>query len=170
MKKIFAIIVITLMVSVCAYAAQDTAELGTQIAVAGNFDLDIGTPFLDFGNVQPGSISTSRVCSMESVSNTGNDWSIQISNTPMSDGTNVIPNESCKVFLMVDEEATGTSNYDYDNPIKENLPGATPDIFYDSGSAETGQLFQSLMLYVTVPGEQPAGSYSNAITLTMIED
>ena len=173
MRKIIAILAISFLIGACAYASEDTGELSTSITIASNFDLELGASWIDFGLAQPGAFSSQKQVSIETVSNTGTDWELRISNDAMNDeatGLLVIPDVNCKAVFYPDDVATGASDYDSDTGSKDNLPGATPDILYNSGAAETGHLYHSLLLYVDVPGEQPAGWYGNTVTILMIED
>ncbi len=172
MRKIIAILAISFLIGACAYAVEDTASVNTSVSVASNFDLELGASWVDFGLTQPGSFSSQKQVTVETVTNTGSSWELRVSNTPMAEKvtpTLIVPDVNCKMVFYKDDLAGGTSDYAFTGGTKDNLPGAIADVLYDSGIGETGHLMHSLLLYVDVPGEQPAGWYENAVTITMIE-
>jgi len=171
MKKIVAMLGVALLVAGMAYAASDTGTVDTSIQVASNFDLELGATAISYGLTAPGDASAQKQVTINAVSNTGNNWEIRMKASQMTDGTNTIPIENCKVALFLDDTAAGTSDFDYDTGTKDSLTAVDTDEFiYDSGAAETGSLLHQLVLYVTVPGGQQSGQYSNQVTITMIED
>lgn len=171
MRKVLAILTMALLVTGLAYAAQDSGAVSTYIGVASNFDLDLGATSIDYGFTQPGSFSSQKQVSVTTVSNTGTDWELRMQASALIDGgANEIPIENVKLLFSVDELATGASDFDFDDGAKRNLTSVGIDeVLYDSAAGETGQLFNALVTYVDVPGDQPAGSYEHVITITMIE-
>ncbi len=171
MKKVLAIFTMALLVMTgLAYAVQDSGTVSTYIGVASNFDLDLGATSIDYGFTEPGSFSSQKQVSVTTVSNTGTDWELRIQASALIDGTNEIPVENVRMLFSVDELADGASDFDFDVGTKDSLTSVGVDeVLYDSSAGETGQLYNALITYVDVPGEQPAGSYEHVITITMIE-
>lgn len=171
MRKVLAILTMALLVTGLAYALQDSGTVYTHVGVASNFDLELGATSIDYGFTQPGAFSNQKQVSITTVSNTGSNWELRIKATAMTDGvTNVIPIDNIKMLFSADDLAAGTSDFDFDSGTKDSLTAVdTDEVLYDSGTAETGQLYNALITYVDVPGAQPAGSYEHIITITMIE-
>ena len=171
MRKVLAILTMALLVMAgLAYATQDSGTVSTFIGVASNFDLDLGATSIDYGFTEPGSFSSQKQVSVTTVSNTGVDWELRMQASALVDGANEIPIENVKLLFSADEAAVTISDFDFDVGTKKNLTSVGVDeVLYNSGAGETGQLYNALITYVDVPGEQPAGSYEHVITITMIE-
>ena len=169
MKKTLTALAIAMLICGTAYAAaQDVKECTVSINVPGNFYLDLGAAWIDFGTIQDGNSTPTKNLTIRTISSTGNSWDLKFKNTALAsetDPTDVILPANTYVQFNKDGSATGTSPY----ATTSHLPGPVDAILYASGTHETGNLNHTLVLSAYVPVGQPAGFYKSIVTFTMVE-
>ena len=152
-----------------ANAAVNNAAVPLTVTVGDVFGFDLSAWAVDFGNVEAGGYVETTI-DITCKTNQGSLWQVTFGADPLSDGTNMIPNESLiQAGWSNDspEKATGTfpSN---GGPLGAPMPipGAT---FYLSGTGEEVDSYVPLNmgLYLTIPVGQAKATYTTDLMLTM---
>ena len=147
-------------------ASEQDTPLTATVSVSSIFKISLNTTAIDFGTVDPGSVSKRKNIEMRCLTNNNRPWTVSMrSHAPLSYGEYEIPNSNFKWELKT-QKGTGTS-------AGSGTIETSPVNIYTAGMDDyitEEHVKLKLSLYVDVPEGQVAGQYRTIITLSMYEE
>lgn len=148
-----------------ALASQQLENMQATVGVNAVFSISASPPSLDFGSVDPGTTTSPKDLYVACSTNNNNPWSVSLSVlSELTSGTFTIPNEEFNWWGWTPGSGTWHAGTSY--------LSTTPFTFYEAGSGEyitSSPVELHLTFNIDVPPNQPAGTYTTTIVLTMSE-
>lgn len=168
MRKLF-IILLTIMIlflSNRVYPKEESVIVTVNLRVAEIFELTIDSPFIDFGELDPGEVSIIHTIEIRGRSNTGNSITIQQKGNDFISGLKVIDVENVEYEI---EYVTGTTGIIPHNP--QEMKNTYQTIYRKVGPAPVEMIDVTLNSSYTieVPDNALSGDYTSIFTVTMTE-
>ena len=152
----------------CTYASQDDMPLTASVTVDTVFNLEVDRTLIDFGKVEPGSVSPEETFLINCETNLVMSWKVTMTVNPAlseAGGKFKIPNSNFtwKAELIEGQGLAVPSGAMSETPV---------DLYaYETNNMDTTDPVKlSVSLLVDVPRTQAAGKYSTILLVTMLPE